>query len=89
MREMALKKFQAAKEKANQDDVQIIDGSDEKENSNSSTTTTTDKGGDKSSTAGTTPCTNVDLTLDVTDIPVPAMGIPMVSIINFDSTDNF
>ncbi|XP_014223265.1 cyclin-dependent kinase 12 isoform X1 [Trichogramma pretiosum] len=75
MRELALKKFQAAKEKANQDEVQIIDGSDEKENSNSSTTT--DKGGDKSSTSGTTPCTNVDLTLDVTDIPVPAMGTPM------------
>ena len=77
MRELALKKLQAATEKANQDDIQIIDGSDEKDNSNSSTTT--DKIDDKSSTAGTTPCTNVDLTVDITDIPVPALNTPVVN----------
>jgi cyclin-dependent kinase 12/13 len=75
MRELAFKKLQAAKEKASQDEVQIIEGSDEKDNSNGSSSTTTiiDRLNDKSSTAATTPCPSMDLTVDVLDIPVPIM----------------
>ena len=77
MRELALKKLQAAKEKANQDDVQIIEGSDERDNSNgSSSTTTLDRMNDRSSTTATTPVVSMDLTVDVVDIPVPMASAP-------------
>lgn len=79
MRELAFKKWQAAKEKASQDEVQIIEGSDEKDNSNGSSSTTTIIN-DKSSTAATTPCASMDLTCDVVDIPVPTMASVPTSI---------
>lgn len=91
MQELAYKKLKAAKEKASQDDVQIIEGLDEKDNSNgSSSSTTLERGGnnDKSSTDGATPVTNVDLTVDVVDIPVPQPSslqstLPTTSVRNF------
>lgn len=65
------------KERANQDDIQIIEGSDDKDNSNgsSSSTTVVDGATDKSYTAATTPAT-MDLTMDVLDIPVPSSSLP-------------
>ncbi|XP_015586125.1 cyclin-dependent kinase 12 isoform X2 [Cephus cinctus] len=72
MRELAYKKLQAAKEKAvvSQDEVQIIEGSDDRDGSNTSSETK-----DRPSNGKEGPLRESIKCVDVVDIPVPVVSL--------------
>lgn len=72
MRELAMKKLQAANEKANnQDDVQIIEGTDEKDGSNASSENKTLGEAEIANSSGVVASTSNATNAQVVDIPVP------------------
>lgn len=85
MRELALKKLQAAKEKAiSQDEVQIIEGSDDKETSNTSSEHKISNDM-KETTSSENKTSNISLiedgaNIDVVDIPVPSASTTSLGI---------
>ncbi|KAJ8680042.1 hypothetical protein QAD02_015829 [Eretmocerus hayati] len=75
MRELALKRLQAAKEKASQDDCQIIEGSDgDKDNSNGSSSTDQRLMSNDRMSVSSLASVPMPGEMDVLDIPVPGMN---------------